>query len=132
MSQEGAQSPPSASPCSPPNPFGPGAVSPLQSGEEAAGDSAERPQVFQVHTPPNEQTPLSVPAQPSTVPNNFTSVVKMMAQSCKQCSANPSFDPVATVMSQQQQQSLQLQPQPQATAPPTPSVAGIHSDHGDP
>ena len=127
MSQEGAQSPPSASPCSPPNPFSPGAVSPLQSREEAA----ERPQVFQVHTPPNEQTPLSVPAQPSAVPNDFTSVVMMMAQTLQAVQAQTqALTQLATVISQQQQQqqSLQQQPQPQATAPPTPSVAGTHSE----
>ena len=131
MSQEGAQSPPSASPCSPPNPFSPGAVSPLQSREEAAAGSAERPQVFQVHTPPNEQTPLSVPAQPSAVPNDFTSVVMMTAQTLQAVQAQTqALTQLATVISQQQQQqqSLQQQPQPQATAPPTPSVAGTHSE----
>ena len=133
MSQEGAQSLPSASPCSPPNPFSPGAVSPLQAREEAAAGSAERPQVFQVHTPPNEQTPLSVPTQPFAVPSDFTSVVMMMAQTLQAVQAQTqAMTQLATVISQQQQQSLQQQqqpqPQPQATAPLAPSVSGTQSE----
>ena len=87
--------------------------------------------MFQVHTPPNEQTPLSVPAQPSAVPNDFTSVVMMMAQTLQAVQAQTqALTQLATVISQQQQQqqSLQQQPQPQATAPPTPSVAGTQSE----
>ena len=108
--------PPFASSCSA-NPFSPGAATPLPKGHN------------QVHTPPNEQTPLSGPAQPSAVPNDFSSVVMMMTQTLQAVQAQiQALTQLVTVMNQQQQQSLQQQPQLQATAPLTPSVPGAQNE----
>ena len=122
MAQEGDGTPPSATPTpSVTNPFSPGAVSPLQ----PLAASSSGPQVYQVHTPPNE-TASSGAQVPFSGHQELGPIMAMMAQTLQAVQAQTqAVTQLASVLANQQQQQQQHQQQPQVpqfAAPPSVSA----------